>query len=60
MYQITATITKPGGSPVNWMRMSKEKMTREQCEKMLRRAKEVGKSFGDKVTVDNFRCVKSR
>lgn len=38
--------------------LSKEKMTRAQCEKMLSRAKEVGKSFGDKVTVDNFRCVK--
>ncbi|HBM3231508.1 DUF1187 family protein [Klebsiella michiganensis] len=60
MFKITATIIKPGGTPAEWLRFSKDKMTREQCEKMLFRDKEAGKSFGDKVRLENFRCVKAK
>ncbi|WP_418935810.1 DUF1187 family protein [Klebsiella pneumoniae] len=33
MFKITATIIKAGGAPAEWIRFSKHKMTREQCEK---------------------------
>ncbi|EDV5541890.1 DUF1187 family protein [Salmonella enterica subsp. enterica] len=58
MYKITATIIKPGNTPVGWCRYSKEKLTPAQCEKMFFKAKEAGKSFGEKVILDNFRCEK--
>lgn len=35
MYKITATIEKEGGTPVNWTRYSKSKLTKSECEKML-------------------------
>ena len=57
MYKITATILKPGGLPVEWMRMSKEKLTSSQCEKMLSRSKEVGKAAEEQVRVKNFKCT---
>ncbi|MGQ8486271.1 DUF1187 family protein [Klebsiella aerogenes] len=60
MFKITATIIKPGGTPAEWVRFSKQKMTREQCEKMFYRDKEVGKSFGDTVRLENFRCEKAK
>ncbi|EPT5086570.1 DUF1187 family protein [Salmonella enterica subsp. enterica] len=59
MYQITATIQKIGNSPVSWTRFSKEKMTKEQCEKMLSGKKEVGVSRKERVTLENFHCIKA-
>nr|WP_249541662.1 DUF1187 family protein [Escherichia coli] len=35
MYKITATIEKEGGTPTNWTRYSKTKLTKSECEKML-------------------------
>ncbi|OON35559.1 hypothetical protein BTJ39_22505 [Izhakiella australiensis] len=60
MYKITATIIKPGGMPAEWVRFSKEKLTKGQCEKLLFRAKEAGKSFGEKISLDNFKCVREK
>ncbi|EBI3645358.1 DUF1187 family protein [Salmonella enterica] len=58
MYKITATIIKAGNPPIDWCRFSKEKLTSAQCEKMFFKAKEAGRSFGDSVTLENFRCEK--
>lgn len=58
MYKITATIIKAGNPPVDWCRFSEEKLTQAQCEKMLFKEKEAGKSFGDSVTLEDFRCEK--
>ncbi|ECC9412988.1 DUF1187 family protein [Salmonella enterica subsp. enterica] len=58
MYKITATIIKAGNPPVGWCRYSKDKLTRQQCEKMFFKPKEVGKSFGDNVALEDFRCEK--
>ncbi|WP_369064229.1 DUF1187 family protein [Enterobacter sp. MALB-1] len=60
MFKITATIIKAGGTPAEWIRFSKHKMTREQCEKMFFRDTEAGKSYGVKVTIENFRCEKAK
>ncbi|MCU6343557.1 DUF1187 family protein [Escherichia coli] len=56
-YKITATLMKPGNPPVLWTRYSENKMTRTECEKMFFLPKEPGRSFGDRVTVEDFRCV---
>ncbi|EBE6296412.1 TPA: DUF1187 family protein [Salmonella enterica] len=58
MFKITATIIKAGNPPIGWCRFSKEKLTQAQCEKMFFKAKEAGKSFGEKVILDDFRCEK--
>ncbi|HAK1939007.1 TPA: DUF1187 family protein [Salmonella enterica] len=58
MYKITATIIKVGNPPVGWCRYSKEKLTQAQCEKMFFKPKEAGKSFGDRATLEDFRCEK--
>ncbi|ECW0107028.1 DUF1187 family protein [Salmonella enterica] len=58
MYKITATIIKAGNAPVGWCRFSKEKLTKAQCEKMFFKAKEAGKSFGEKVMLEDFSCEK--
>ncbi|EPH4535681.1 DUF1187 family protein [Escherichia coli] len=55
-YRITATIIKPGNLPVFWTRYSDRRMTRTECEKMFSIPKEPGRSFGDKVKVQDFRC----
>lgn len=57
MFKITATVIKPGNTPSEWTRYSKEKMTKSQCEKLLFRPKEVGRSFGDKVRLEGFKCA---
>ncbi|ECE6544763.1 hypothetical protein DQJ15_27280, partial [Salmonella enterica subsp. enterica] len=44
--------------PVDWCRYSKDKLTRQQCEKMFFKAKEAGKSFGEKVMLEDFSCEK--
>ncbi|CAD5757444.1 Rac prophage; predicted protein [Escherichia coli] len=56
-YRITATIIKPDNLPVLWTRYSDRRMTRTECEKMFSISKEPGRSFGDKVQVDDFLCV---
>ncbi len=48
---------KPGNPPVLWTRYSGNKMTRTECEKMFSIPKEPGRSFGDKVKVQDFLCV---
>ncbi len=53
-YKITATIIKPGNLPVQWTRYSRKKMTQFECEKMFTIPKEPGRSFGDKVRVENL------
>jgi len=54
MYKITATIEKEGGTPTNWTRYSKSKLTKSECEKMLS-----GKiSREQKVKLINFNCEK--
>ncbi|EBW6363843.1 hypothetical protein DPU24_24160 [Salmonella enterica subsp. enterica serovar Oranienburg] len=58
MYKITATIIKPGNTPVEWCRYSNEKLTQSQCEKMFFKAKEAGRSFEERVTMEDFRCEK--
>jgi antisense regulator of RalR protein len=57
VYKITAVVKKPGGGPVDWMRFSEKRLTREQCEKMLSRSKEAGRTSEEKVTVSKFNCV---
>ena len=59
MYLITGLIVKPGGSPVKWQRMSKEKMTKAQCEKLLSIRKEAGKSYDISVVIEHFNCERS-
>ena len=49
MYKITATIEKEGGTPTNWTRYSKSKLTKSECEKMLSGKKEAGVSREQKV-----------
>ncbi|HBE3214606.1 TPA: DUF1187 family protein [Escherichia coli] len=58
-YKITAIIMKPGNLPVFWTRYSEKKMTQAECEKMFSIPKEPGRSFGDKVKVKEFRCVRT-
>lgn len=56
MYKITATIEKEGGTPTNWTRYSKSKLTKSECEKMLSGKKEAGVSREQKVKLINFNC----
>ncbi|EPY4330045.1 DUF1187 family protein [Klebsiella variicola] len=60
MFKITATIIKAGGMPAEWVRFSNEKMTREQCEKIFFKNKEPGKSFGEQVRLENYRCLRAK
>ncbi len=57
MYRITATIQKPGGGPVEWMRISKDKLIQAQCARMLSRGKEAGRTAEETVSVTKFKCV---
>ncbi|MEW5494346.1 DUF1187 family protein [Enterobacter cloacae] len=56
MFKITATIIKPGGMPATWVRFSRQKMTLQQCEKLFFREKEAGRTFGEKIRLENFLC----
>ncbi|WP_440866641.1 DUF1187 family protein [Symbiopectobacterium purcellii] len=58
MYKITATIKQPGGVDVKWLRFSEVELTMSECEKLLFKPQEAGKSFGDKVKLEDFRCVR--
>ncbi|MFW0766733.1 DUF1187 family protein [Trabulsiella odontotermitis] len=60
MYKITATVEKAGNTPTEWTRFSKEKLTKEQCEKMLSGKTEAGKSIKEVVTLKNFKCIKAK
>lgn len=59
MYRITAVIIKTGGAPVSWTYYSTRRLTQAQCENMLSRDKEAGKSHGFRVTLTKFRCEKT-
>ncbi|EDF8717940.1 DUF1187 family protein [Salmonella enterica] len=59
MYQITATIQKAGNSPTAWIRFSKVRMTKAQCEKMLAGKTEAGVSRQERVMLENFHCIKA-
>lgn len=58
MYKITAIVKKPGNSPTNWVRFSDKKMNKAECEKMLSGRTEAGKSREEKVTLEDFKCIK--
>ncbi|MEH4990140.1 DUF1187 family protein [Enterobacter ludwigii] len=58
MYKITATIIKPGNPRVTWTRFSPKKLTLEQCETFFYSPKEAGRSFGERIKVENFLCEK--
>ena len=55
-YKITAIIIKPGSLPIKWTRFSERRMTLIECEKMFTLPKETGRSFGDKIRIENFCC----
>ncbi len=48
---IQATIEKPGGTPVSWIRFQNTPMAKQECEKLFSTEKEAGKSFTVKVRV---------
>ncbi|WP_426576706.1 DUF1187 family protein [Xenorhabdus stockiae] len=57
-YQITATITRAGGLPTTWMRLSDKKLTKQECVKMVspRRRNMNGDIGVEKVELSNFVC----
>lgn len=55
-YKITGTLLKQGGTPTSWIHLSKTKLTKAQCEKMLSQDKIIGLSSEQIVTIINFRC----
>lgn len=57
-YRITAIVKKLGNSPTNWVRFSDKKMNKAECEKMLAGRTEAGKSREEKVTLEEFKCIK--
>ncbi|MCB8774003.1 DUF1187 family protein [Escherichia coli] len=58
MYKITATIEKEGGTPTNWTRYSKSKLTKSECEKMLSGKKRSGRFQRAESKLINFNCEK--
>ncbi|ULH11551.1 DUF1187 family protein [Serratia marcescens] len=58
MYKITSTIIKPGNPHVTWTRFSPKKLTLAQCESIFYVPKETGRSFGERIKVENFLCEK--
>lgn len=56
--RITAIVKKPGNSPTNWVRFSDKKMNKAECEIMLSGRTEAGKSREEKVTLEEFKCIK--
>lgn len=57
IYKISGTITKPGGTPIEWVHYSKTKLTRAECEAWLSVPKVIGICSGERVTITNFQCV---
>ncbi|MGL9736349.1 MAG: DUF1187 family protein [Symbiopectobacterium sp.] len=43
---------------IKWIQFSEMKLTVSECEKLLFKPKEAGKSFGDKVKLEDFRCIR--
>ncbi|MEM8437951.1 DUF1187 family protein, partial [Morganella morganii] len=39
-------------------RRSPKKLSKRECESMIYRSKEAGRSFGDKVVLTDFKCEK--
>ncbi|ECL7695579.1 DUF1187 family protein [Salmonella enterica] len=58
MYKITVIVKKSGNSPTSWGRFSDKKMNKAECEKMLSGRTEAGKSREEKVTQEDFKCIK--
>lgn len=58
-YKITATITKAGGTQIDWTHYSKTKLTRQQCEQRLSVSMVKGHSKAEPVKVSNFQCVQA-
>ena len=57
IYKITATLIKPGGVPASWVRYTRKKMTRFQCEKLFNSKGAIaGKVAPEKVCIENFLC----
>ncbi|HDC4362257.1 TPA: DUF1187 family protein [Enterobacter hormaechei] len=56
MYCITAIINRPGGAPTSWTYNAARRLTQAQCENMLSRDKEAGKSHGFRVKLTEFCC----
>ena len=54
MYKITATIEKEGGTPTNWTRYSKSKLTKSECEKNALREKRSGRFQRAESKTDKF------
>ncbi|EHN6806695.1 DUF1187 family protein [Salmonella enterica] len=42
MYKITATIVRAGGLPVDWIRYSSKKLSKDEYEKMLSKSYQSG------------------
>ncbi|EBA4600815.1 hypothetical protein DPU05_14590 [Salmonella enterica subsp. enterica serovar Teddington] len=59
MYKITAIVNKAGNTPAVWTRFTDKKLTKTECEKMLSGKTEAGKSRFEKVTLNDFKCVKA-
>ncbi|WP_418657830.1 DUF1187 family protein [Citrobacter werkmanii] len=59
LYKITATIHKPGNTPVDWLRFSDKKLNKTECEKIMSVSKEAGVTNEVKVTLKNYKCVKA-
>ncbi|WP_237388403.1 DUF1187 family protein [Xenorhabdus sp. Sc-CR9] len=58
-YIISATITKAGGLPVNWMRYSDKKLSKTECLKLVggkRRGFNSNLEEEVKVELSNFEC----
>ena len=56
IYCITGVIHKFGGAPVTWTYYSARRLSQTQCEDMLSRAKEVGRSYASRVKLTEFKC----
>lgn len=39
MYKVTATLYKPGGHPVQWIRYTKTKLTKNDCKNIVNDSK---------------------
>ena len=55
-YRIEATILKPGGAPVSWVRFQNTPMTEPECVRLFSKEKEAGKTFSEKENVTAFSC----
>lgn len=56
MYEISATIIKPGNPPVLWIKYSEKRMTKTQCEAFFSTKKEAGRTLECRVRLTNYQC----